>query len=566
MPAISTESLYGGVYLAQDGSLDPHAATHAVADAARGARRPDPDRIPGDRLRARPAPGGAARPDRGRPDRHRARRRRRRDLGAAGGGHGRRLHPVDAGRSPARRVAGRARPRAAARHALLPRSRQPRLRQERARRHALRRLRGGADGSLGRRRPVGSRRHVAAARLRALRAAHGRCDPALPVPRRRRGDPAGLPPRRDDPRREPAPRADARRARLLGRRRPVAQRIRRRRRDRPGARRLDHGRRPGRRHRALPGLAVRGTVPRPDVGRRPWRARPTPTTTGCATRTTPTRPVGRGGCPPLHGRLQEAGAVFGIEGRLGAGGPASARRAVAARRARPARLRLDDRRRGSSGSATEVARRPRAGRDHRPELVRQDRGRRAGRASACSSGSPPTTSTDRSAASSTGRSSTSAAGWSPTSPSPGSGRRHFRVVTGAGFVGTEMGWLRGAPARRRPAGRRSATTSDDGRASGCGARPPATSSARRRTARWTTRRLPLRRATPIRVGPAAVLAARISATPASSAGSSRRPGMGRRGLGPARRRRPRPAVSSRSATGRSTCSAWRRATATTAPT
>ena len=36
MPAISTESLYGGVYLAQDGSLDPHGATHALADAARG--------------------------------------------------------------------------------------------------------------------------------------------------------------------------------------------------------------------------------------------------------------------------------------------------------------------------------------------------------------------------------------------------------------------------------------------------------------------------------------------------------------------------------------------------
>ncbi len=36
MPAIGTDSLYGGVYLAQDGSLDPHGATHALADAARG--------------------------------------------------------------------------------------------------------------------------------------------------------------------------------------------------------------------------------------------------------------------------------------------------------------------------------------------------------------------------------------------------------------------------------------------------------------------------------------------------------------------------------------------------
>jgi 4-methylaminobutanoate oxidase (formaldehyde-forming) len=35
MPAISADSLYGAVYLAGDGHLDPHGATHAVADAAR---------------------------------------------------------------------------------------------------------------------------------------------------------------------------------------------------------------------------------------------------------------------------------------------------------------------------------------------------------------------------------------------------------------------------------------------------------------------------------------------------------------------------------------------------
>jgi 4-methylaminobutanoate oxidase (formaldehyde-forming) len=35
MPAISPESLYGAVHLAADGHLDPHGATHAVADAAR---------------------------------------------------------------------------------------------------------------------------------------------------------------------------------------------------------------------------------------------------------------------------------------------------------------------------------------------------------------------------------------------------------------------------------------------------------------------------------------------------------------------------------------------------
>jgi glycine cleavage system aminomethyltransferase T/glycine/D-amino acid oxidase-like deaminating enzyme len=35
MPAISPDSLYGGVYLPGDGHLDPHGATHALADAAR---------------------------------------------------------------------------------------------------------------------------------------------------------------------------------------------------------------------------------------------------------------------------------------------------------------------------------------------------------------------------------------------------------------------------------------------------------------------------------------------------------------------------------------------------
>lgn len=35
MPAISTDSLYGAVHLAGDGHLDPHGATHAVAHAAR---------------------------------------------------------------------------------------------------------------------------------------------------------------------------------------------------------------------------------------------------------------------------------------------------------------------------------------------------------------------------------------------------------------------------------------------------------------------------------------------------------------------------------------------------
>jgi len=36
MPAISPESLYGAVHIPGDGHLDPHGATHALADAARG--------------------------------------------------------------------------------------------------------------------------------------------------------------------------------------------------------------------------------------------------------------------------------------------------------------------------------------------------------------------------------------------------------------------------------------------------------------------------------------------------------------------------------------------------
>jgi glycine cleavage system aminomethyltransferase T/glycine/D-amino acid oxidase-like deaminating enzyme len=36
LPAASAESLYGGVWIAEDGCVDPHTATHTLADAARG--------------------------------------------------------------------------------------------------------------------------------------------------------------------------------------------------------------------------------------------------------------------------------------------------------------------------------------------------------------------------------------------------------------------------------------------------------------------------------------------------------------------------------------------------
>ena len=55
MPAISPDSLYGAVHLAADGHLDPHGATHAVADAARalGVRVRTGVRVTGFKLSAR---------------------------------------------------------------------------------------------------------------------------------------------------------------------------------------------------------------------------------------------------------------------------------------------------------------------------------------------------------------------------------------------------------------------------------------------------------------------------------------------------------------------------------
>ena len=87
----------------------------------------------------------------------------------------------------------------------------------------------------------------------------------------------------------------------------------------------------------------------------------------------------------LHGRLQEAGAVFGTKAGWERADYHRAGPPVAPRRARPGGIRLDaapvvrPRRRGGAG-------RPRAGGDHRPLVVRQDRGRGAGSAgfaSAC---------------------------------------------------------------------------------------------------------------------------------------------------------------------------------------
>ncbi len=227
---------------------------------------------------------------------------------------------------------------------------------------------------------MGPRRPVAVAGLRALCAAHGRGDPSVPVPRRCRGDPPRLPPGCDDPRREPAPRADARRPRVLDGGRAVTERLRRRGRDRPGDRRLDHDRRSGGGHRALPRLAVRRHVSRPHLD---GIARPR----DLRGLLPPAVPVRRGrGRPPataVGAPWTDAGPRGGLRHQSGMGTrrPAPARQRVAPGGSAAARARLGAARlvRAGGGGAS---RRPRAGRDRGPHLVRQDRGRRTRRTGA----------------------------------------------------------------------------------------------------------------------------------------------------------------------------------------
>ena len=87
LPFASPESLHGGVWMAEDGHVDPHIATHAVADAARALGVEIRDRARGSpaielgadhEVRAVLTDGGRIE--------CRARGQRRRHLGAAGGG------------------------------------------------------------------------------------------------------------------------------------------------------------------------------------------------------------------------------------------------------------------------------------------------------------------------------------------------------------------------------------------------------------------------------------------------------------------------------------------------
>ena len=167
MPAISPDSLYGAVHLAADGHLDPHGATHAVADAARalGVRIRTGVRVTGFELSAR-REITAVLTDAGPIATELV-------VNAAGiwapqvaamVGAFIPSTPVDH-----QHIALEGGPglRAAARDALLPRPGQPRLRQERARRDGVRWLRAGPAVALGGRRAVGARGAVAARRIRS---------------------------------------------------------------------------------------------------------------------------------------------------------------------------------------------------------------------------------------------------------------------------------------------------------------------------------------------------------------------------------------------------------------
>ena len=95
-----------------------------------------------------------------------------------------------------------------------------------------------------------------------------------------------------------------------------------------------------------------------------------------------------------------------------------------------------------AGDRRRAPRHPRGGRDLRRELVREAGDRGPGRGGACSSASATTASPATSGRSPTRRCSTSAAGSSATSPSPGSGRELFQIVTGTAFGNHDREWIR----------------------------------------------------------------------------------------------------------------------------
>ena len=212
---------------------------------------------------------------------------------------------------------------------------------------------------------------------RALRAAHGRRRAALPLPARCGRRRAHLPSRRDDPGRQSAPRADARDTGVLDRRRSLAQRLRRRRRPRQDGRRVDlRGRDRARRDR-LPRLALRRAVPRSalragDGPRGLPLLLPPPLPVRC-------RRMGQAEAALAPARTAP-GSRRGLrdEERVGARGLLRAGKAEPEGRRRPAGVRIHEAAlvRAASRGARGL---PRARRDHRHDLVREDRGLGPGR-------------------------------------------------------------------------------------------------------------------------------------------------------------------------------------------
>ena len=143
---------------------------------------------------------------------------------------------------------------------------------------------------------------------------------------------------------------------LLGRCRPVAQRIRRRRRDRPGARRLDHGRRPGRRRRARTGP---GGSPTP-TAIPAWSAALARETYADYYRLRYPYDADEAGRPRRLSRAPRPAPGsrrrLRHEGRLGAGGPPPTRRSRGAAPGATSAPTAGRVRRGSSGSARSTAR------------------------------------------------------------------------------------------------------------------------------------------------------------------------------------------------------------------
>ena len=310
MPAASPESLFGSVWVPADGFLDPHTATYALADAARslGARIRTNERVTAIELDERRTVR-AVRTERDRVECE--------VVVDAGGIWAPRVAsmagvripstPVDHQHVALKAVPGSELPRD------MPCFRDPdRLVYGKVggRRDRVRGVRAGSGRSMDRRRALGARRALAHSRHGAVRAAAARGSPAVPVHRRRRDREARLSSGRDDPGREPARRPGADRPRPVVRRRNVIEWLRSRRGARPRPGRMDSRR-----------TTRASTSPR----YRPWRFGRVHDDAGWVAELA--RETYRyyyrlrypfdhdeWGRPkrlsPLHGRLQDAGAVF----------------------------------------------------------------------------------------------------------------------------------------------------------------------------------------------------------------------------------------------------------------